>query len=70
VHGGDGISALGLRGGLARIDLSWLQAVADKRAQRVVKHRVVLLVDAVNKLMRLLQTVKMTAKRATAKEVE
>jgi hypothetical protein len=30
----------------------------------------VLLVDAVNKLMRMLQAVKMTAKRATAKEVE
>jgi hypothetical protein len=67
VHYADGIHALSVRSGVVRIDLFQTLVASGKQEQRMVTDRIVLPVDAVNELMRMLQTMAKAAVKGEAK---
>jgi hypothetical protein len=52
----DGVQALAVKGGVVQLDLFQTLTVTQSHENRVVSHRLVLPVAAVNDLLRMLQT--------------
>jgi len=57
----DGVQALAVKGGVVQLDLFQTLTSTQSQENRVVSHRLVLPVAAVNELLRMLQTISKAA---------